>query len=342
MTNDEIQMTKECPMTNIELRMITAVQPNLTHRFSFRHSSFVLPPAFDIRLLTFVILLLIQPPTFAQDMPLSQVLVNSAGWELVADGFRYAEGPAVDAEGTLYFTDSLSDRIYRLEASGKPKVFVKQSGGTKGMMFGPDGWLFGCQAGKRRIVAFDKEGKESTIVEGVEPNDLVVNRTGAIYFTEPMQRRVWHVSPRGDARIVDVGLGYPNGLTLWPDQGTLVVADMLGSYLWAFRIEPDGALAFKQPYYPVHCPAARIDSGADGMTVDAAGRLYVATHLGVQMFDPTGRLSGVIRTPPDVPVTNVILAGPKLDTLYITCVDRIYRRKTKTTGILFFGTTEKK
>ena len=72
------------------------------------------------------------------------------------------------------------------------------------------------------------------------------------------------------------------------------------------------------------------------MTVDTRGRLYVATHAGLQMFDSTGRISGVILSPQNKRLSNVVFGGDKLDTLYVTCTDKIYRRKTKATGTRYF------
>jgi gluconolactonase len=62
----------------------------------------------------------------------------------------------------------------------------------------------------------------------------------------------------------------------------------------------------------------------------------VTTKEGLQMFDPTGRLCGVIAKPQNAWLANVVLGGPKLDTLYVTCTDKIYRRKTRMTGVLYF------
>ena len=72
------------------------------------------------------------------------------------------------------------------------------------------------------------------------------------------------------------------------------------------------------------------------MTVDSRGRLYVATYAGLQVFDTQGRISGVILSPQSKRLTNVVFGGPKLDTLYVTCTDKVYRRKTQATGIRFF------
>ncbi len=288
-------------------------------------------------LLTLVGLLsLVACPARAQDMRLADILIDGQGWELVAEGFAFTEGPAVDNSGTLYFTDVFRSKIYRINAEGKAEVFVDQSFGTNGLMFGPDGRLYGCQNGKKRIVAYDSAGKDTAIAEEVNCNDLVVTRTGAIYFTDPEHHQVWYISPKGEKRVVDNGMSYPNGLILWPDQGTLVVADMNKPNLYAFRVEADGSLKFKQPYYSPRLDRDKIDSSADGMTIDSAGRVYVTTRLGLQVFDPTGRLSGVIDKPQNQWLANAVFAGPKLDTLYVTCSNKVYKRKVKATGIRYF------
>jgi gluconolactonase len=278
---------------------------------------------------------------FAQDMPLTQVLVDGEPWQQVAEGFKFTEGPAVDAEGNIYFTDIPNNRIHKLDvASNKVGVFVEDSFSTNGLMFGPDGRLYGCQNGKQRIVAFDREGRSTTIAEGVPSNDLVVTRSGDIYFTDPANHRVWHIPAGGKPRTVDEGIERPNGIILWPDQRTIVVADSAGDRLWTFRIEADGSLKFKQPYYTLTMLPFATRSGADGMTVDSAGRLYCTSMAGLQMFDPTGRLGGVIAKPQKGSLSNVVFAGPKLDTLYVTAGDKVFKRKTKVTGVRYTNVTK--
>ncbi len=136
---------------------------------------------------------------------------------------------------------------------------------------------------------------------------------------------------------VDKGIERPNGIILWPDQGTLVVADTHSPNLWAFRIETDGSLSNKQPYYSLRITrGSNLDSGADGMTVDSAGRLYVATCAGLQMFDTQGRISGVIAKPHEPRLSNVVFAGKDLNVLYVTAGDKVFRRATKVRGVRFF------
>lgn len=284
----------------------------------------------------FALLLAFPVLTQGQDMPLSDILIDGEGWELVAEGFKFTEGPAVDVAGNVFFTDVPSDKIYKVALDGTVTTFVDDSHRTSGMIFGPNGKLYGCRRGLKQIVTYDDQGKATVIAEDVDGNDLVVNRDGGVYFTEPSTQQIWYIAPSGEKRVVDHGIEKLNGIILWPDQRTLVVADTAGENLWAFRIEDDGSLKYKQPYYTMRLTRDQEGSGADGMTVDTLGRLYVATYAGLQFFDTQGRISGVILNPNDKRISNVAFGGEKLDTLFITCGNRVFRRKTQATGVRFF------
>jgi sugar lactone lactonase YvrE len=270
---------------------------------------------------------------------LADLVVDGQDWELVAEGFTFTEGPAVDLAGNLYFTDPLRSKIYRMNAEGKAEVFVDQSYGTNGIMFGPDGRLYGCQNSKKRIVAYDSSGTADVIAEDVQSNDIVVARDGGIYFTDPPNKQVWYIPPGGEKRVVDKGLGYATGLILSPDQRTLVVADMRGTNLWAYSIQPDGSLADKQPLYTLRIPPDKKDCGADGMTIDDRGRIYCTSHLGLQVFDTEGRLIGILDKPHENWLANAVFAGPQLDTLYVTSMNKVFKRKLNAKGFRYFDAT---
>jgi sugar lactone lactonase YvrE len=72
------------------------------------------------------------------------------------------------------------------------------------------------------------------------------------------------------------------------------------------------------------------------MTVDTQGRLYVSTEMGIQICDQAGRVNGIILAPRRKPISDVVFGGPNLDELYVTCGDRVYKRKTKAKGVLTF------
>jgi gluconolactonase len=166
----------------------------------------------------------------------------------------------------------------------------------------------------------------------------VETKAGGVYVIDD-QKRIAYL-PRKVAeerkKVVADNFIAPSALVLWPDQSTLVVADADDKHLWAFRIEPDGQLTGREPYYPLRLPrlpAGQKQSGARSMTFDTAGRLYVATTLGVQIFDPTGRLSGVLPMPNREPATAVAFGSPGSDILAVACGDKTYIRQLKATGI---------
>src|SRR5262249_55513948 len=106
------------------------------------------------------------------------------------------------------------------------------------------------------------------------------------------------------------GLNRPSGITLWPDGRRLVVGDADGKHLWAFRVEKGGDLTAGDRYYALRVKRGQTKSGVTALTVDDKGRLFACTPLGVQVFDPTGRLCGVLLKPSDVDPTAIAFGGP--------------------------------
>jgi sugar lactone lactonase YvrE len=258
-------------------------------------------------------------------------------WQLVGEGYRSTNGPACDAEGNVFFTDVPDNKIYRIGADGKPALFAADAKGPDGAMFGPDGRLYVVQARAKRIAAYNiADAKEEVIAEDVEGNDLVVAQDGGIYVTESKRKQVTYISPKREKRVVDTGLEFANGLTLTPDQGQLVVADMKTRFLYAFRIEADGSLSQKQPYFSLQIPVTANDGGGDGMEADAEGRLYCASRMGVQVFDQAGRVNAILPKPQPGGMSSLCFGGKDLDMLYVTCGDKVFKRKMRTKGVLSF------
>jgi gluconolactonase len=268
----------------------------------------------------------------------NSVLDPDKDWVLVSQGHKFTEGPAVDADGSVFFSDIPNNRIHRIALDGKVTVFKEDSGGANGLMFGPDGRLYACQNGRKRIVAYSRDGKESVIAEGVESNDLAVNSRGEIYFTDPAHKRVWFIDARGNKRVVHEGIAFPNGVRLSPDHSFLNVTDTAGRWVWSFLVQPDGALTDGVPFHRLEIPdeveSGLLRSGADGMTVDSEGFLYVATKLGIQICDPAGRVVGILRNPQSTDPSNVVFGGVDLQTLYVTSGDKVFRRSIRRKGTL--------
>jgi gluconolactonase len=268
--------------------------------------------------------------------PLTNILISGEPWQLVSEGHRFTEGPATNSKGEVFFTDIPNNRIHKIGLGSKVTVFKEDTGGANGLMFGPDGRLYACQNGRKRIVAYDMAGTETVIADGLESNDLAVTHKGEIYVTDPANKQVWFVNAKGEKRVVDSGIARPNGVVLTPDQSLLLVADTAGQMVYSFQIQSDGSLTNKQPYFHLHMADAATQSGADGMTVDTQGYLYVASQMGLQVCDQAGRVNAIISKPQPASLSNAVFGGPALDELYVTCADRVYRRKTKAKGVLSY------
>ena len=120
------------------------------------------------------------------------------------------------------------------------------------------------------------------------------------------------------------------------DQAFVWVADSRSSFVYSYQRQADGKLTHSQRYGYLHCPDAESESIADGMTIDEEGRLYVATKLGVQILDQLGRVHLILPNPhPEKKkLSNVAFGGPELDTLFVTCTDKVYKRRLKTKGVV--------
>ena len=268
----------------------------------------------------------------------TEILDPASEWELVSQGHRFTEGPAVDRAGNVFFTDIPNSRIHRIGADGKVTVFKEDTGGANGLMFGPDGRLYAAQNGRKRIVAYAPDGSESVVAEGLGSNDLAVSSQGAIYVTEPAARRVWRIEPAGEKRVVYQAkrrdeMQFPNGVRLSPDERLLLVADTGTKWVWSFQVQADGSLAHGEAFYRLETADESSVSGADGMTVDSEGHLYVTTDLGIQVCDQPGRVVAILSKPHAGSLSNAVFAGPNLDWLYVTAGDRVYRRHLRRKGV---------
>jgi gluconolactonase len=242
---------------------------------------------------------------------ITEILDPDHDWEIVAQGLEFADGPAVDRDGNVFFTDRKTGAIWKAATDGKVTIFKANAGRTSGLMFGADGVLYAAQGAQQRITSFNPAGVETLITADATPNDLAVTSKGAIYFTESAARRIGYLDPKRQKRIVyEGGLQTPNGIRLSPDENLLLVSDSANRWVWSFEIQPDGSLANAQPFYHLETNDDSTATGADGMTVDTEAHLYVATKLGVQICDQAGRVVAIIRKPQPGPLSNLVLRAP--------------------------------
>lgn len=282
-----------------------------------------------------------QPVARGRGSPqLQEILLPDEDWRLVGEGFKFTEGPAANAKGELFFNDVGEGKTYRVTPDWKAEVWLADSKKGDGQNFAPDGRLVAASGADTSILAWDASKQPTTLAQGWRGNDVVVTAAGLIYVTEPgwdgkSPSRIHCLKP-GDGgtfsdTVVDSGLKFSNGLCLSPDQSLLYVADSRSHWVWSYQVRPDGGLALKQRYYHLHVPDTADDSGADGMRVDRDGRLWVATRMGIQVCDQTGRVNCIIPTP-NGKISNLCFGGPDFTMILATCGDKVYVRKVKPTG----------
>src|SRR6516165_5481019 len=153
-------------------------------------------------------------------------------------------------------------------------------------------------------------------------NDLHLARNGDVYFTDQGQAglhdptgRVYRLTKAGRLDcLLDTGIS-PNGLVLDPQESVLFVAMTRDNAVWRLPFMKDGSVSKVGRFCSMFGP-----SGPDGMTMDGAGRLFVAhASLGhVFVFSPNGELIARIKSCAGATCTNVAIGGDKRDRLYIT------------------------
>ena len=285
------------------------------------------------------------------DLALHKLLIDGEKWELVVDGLGFADAPCGDDKGNFYYSDMRSkEGIFKVAPDGKITPLFPESAGAQsisGAKFGPDGRLYCCQGKQTRVIAMEiPSGKIEVLAEDMRPNDLIVSHDGLVFVTETPKKQITLINPK-TKKVVAAhtgSLNAPNGLTLSPGQDTLAVSEYRGLHVWTFRVGADGSLDAAANYMTMRTkikpeaeraalPTIDTASRGDGMTMDENGRYYVATGLGVQVFDPTGRECGLIPKPTDGPMTSVYLGGPGGNNLYTTCKDKIFKLKVKAKGV---------
>jgi gluconolactonase len=264
--------------------------------------------------------------------------------------FAFTEGPAADKDGNVYFSDIPNQKIYKHTTDGKLSVFVDKSNFANGLMVNAKGEIVACEM-EGQVVAWSPDGKNRRIVadkyEGNRfnaPNDLVIDARGGVYFTDPSFRApkplpqgklaVYYVAPEGKVtRLVD-DLPNPNGVILSTDEKTLYVIPTGQAEMMAYPVEAAGKIGKGRVFCSLKQPAkGKGGSGGDGLTIDTKGNLYITSALGLQVFNPDGKLLGILAFPEQP--ANCTFGGADFKTLYVTARTGVYTVRMDATGHRF-------
>jgi len=263
-------------------------------------------------------------------------------WELIGQGYKFADGAAADKAGNVFFTDRPNQKIYKIDLDGKVSLWKDDSGGPVGMVFGPDGRMYVGESVAKQVVSYAPDGTETVIATDINPNDLVVTAASNVYVTESLTHRVWFIDAKGNKRVAyegtdTSGINYPNGVRTSPDGSLLMVSDTRNKWVWSFQIEADGSLADGEEFYRLETPDENSWSGGDGMIVDTLGYLYVTSRLGVQICDQPGKVQLILSKPQAGSQPSVAFGGADMQWLYVTSQDKVFRRRMVRTGMQPWG-----
>jgi gluconolactonase len=263
-------------------------------------------------------------PQGAREVTVSAIpgLVSAGSrWMLAWQGTDNADGIIGTDDGGLLFAQEQPNRISKLDANDKMSIALEDTHGTGAIAIDATGRVLAVQrtctdpggqpaqcTEPTRIAVLSPERKVLADSFDSKPlgrlNDLVADKKGGVYFTVG---GAYYVNAAG--RVTSLGENIrANGIMLSPDERVLYVTN--GGSILAFDVQADGGVTNRRDF-------AKMEAGGngDGMAIDAAGRLYVTSQPGVQVFDRDGKYLGLIPTPRNA--ISVAFAGRDKKTLYI-------------------------
>ena len=272
------------------------------------------------------------------------LIADGAKVEVLSEGYSFTEGPAVDRDGNVFFTDQPNDRIVKYNAADSSfSDWLKPAGRSNGTFFDDAGNLIACADEKNELWSISPDKKVTVLLSNFGgkllngPNDLWIRPDGNLYFTDPLYKRDYWKRDKArqqpgeyvyffdmkskKATPVATDLKQPNGIIGTPDGKTLYVADIGGHKTYSYSIKSDGALENKTLF-------CEMDS--DGMTIDAEGNVYL-TGKGVTIFDKNGKKLTNIPIPESW-TGNVTFANKDRHLLFITASKKVYGVKMRVKG----------
>jgi len=275
-------------------------------------------------------------------------------FEQILDGFTFLEAPRVDDRGNLWFSEVMEGGVYRLSPDGKVEGFVTDRKYIGGLALTQDGGFvlssrpgleyFNPGTGERRPLEFRYQGRPIVHTNDIQPDgqgSLFVGGTHDPDIDEgglPRHTAIYRIDPTGETALLADGIAISNGMGFSPDGRTLYFAETYKGVV-AFDVTPERTLSNRRLFAEF--------SGADGLQVDAEGRIWAANyaHGNVtrflpdgtvdQMFDFSDRFDGCR-------ITSLCFGGPDLKDLYVVTAGdyrkppgpdgRIYKARSDVAG----------
>ena len=246
--------------------------------------------------------------------------------EKLVSGYGLVEGPRVDQQGNLYFSDVTNGGVFVRRPDGQLETVVPKRRGVGGIALHADGGLVisgrnicHVKDGKTRVL-FDREDIPSF-------NDLYTDAEGRVYagslrqdpFSESGPRtagEMYRIDAEGKAVELYGDVALTNGIGFSPDGRRLYHSDSARRHIIVHRVAADGTVSERSVF-------AELERGApDGLAVDEEGGVWTAAvGAGCLMrFDPDGKLDRVVEVPAKT-VTSLCFALDDPRVIYIATAD---------------------
>lgn len=292
--------------------------------------------------------------------------------DTIQKGFAFTEGPAVDKNGNVFFTDQPNDKIYKWDATTRQiTTFLSGSGRSNGLAFDKQGYLIACADLHGELWKIAPDGSHTVLVNHYEgkllngPNDVWINPvTAGIYITDPMfPRKYWDATdprktgnpswpPTHSEQAISGKGGHVYYLAPGSDRLVRVTTQPgWDADCWPNGIvgSPDGKKLFVNKWeannrggtwiFDIGTDGALsnmrkfIDTGGDGMSMDERGNIYISNSLGVTAFDKQGHKIFNVSVG-EGGATNNVFAGANNKLLFITgSTDRVTSLKMNVEGV---------
>lgn len=310
-----------------------------------------------------------QPPAFGGfeklDDEFEQVVSPGATIEIIADSLDWCEGPLwLESQQALIFSDIPLNRIYKWTSTGGVELYLEPAGytnskprggetGSNGLTLDPDGNLVLCQHGDRRIARMDapldRPAPEFTTIadnyKGLKfdsPNDLVFDKKGRAYFTDPpygLEKNVDDSSKQaqyqgvyrilnGEVQLLLDSISRPNGIALTPDNSSIIIAnsDPAKPYWYAYDIAENDSLINGRIFFDASTAPFKEKGVPDGFKINRDGYVFASGPGGIWVFNKNARLLGRIAIPQAV--SNCAFADEG-KTLFVTADDKVLKVKLR-------------
>lgn len=270
------------------------------------------------------------------DAELLEILDTTAAIEVLADGFKWSEGPLwLPTENKMIFSDVPENTIYSWDEKNGKQVYLNPSGytiindkggreGANGLMLDADGHLILCQHGNRAVAKMiaplsapiDSFDFLATTYNGKKfnsPNDLYIAKNGDIFFTDPPYglpgqdqdsikelpyNGIFRLKKDGTVLLLDSTMTKPNGIAFSPNEKIMYVANSdPDKAVWMkYELDQDKNITSRTLFADVTHLVPKQKGLPDGMKVSNKGYIFASGPGGILLFNQDSRQLGLINT----------------------------------------------